>query len=127
MRKHEIEAHEGRTADFGAKVTHTNRDCMSRQIREGIGMRRSMQPILNSKTEWGSSTDPMLVPPEIPLRKSLMRGQTNNQQAGNTEKRVRVHTGRGEEELPHRLAKRGRRDEVQTDKPVLIHTRTQHM
>ena len=52
MRKHEIEAHEGRTADFGAKVTHTNRDCMSRQIREGIEMRRSMQPILNSKTEW---------------------------------------------------------------------------
>ena len=52
MRKHEIEAHEGRKADFGAKVTHTNRDCMSRQIREGIGMRRSMQPILNSKTEW---------------------------------------------------------------------------
>ena len=52
MRKHEVEAHEGRTVKFGAKVTHTNRDCMSRQIREGVGMRRSTQTLLNSKTEW---------------------------------------------------------------------------
>ena len=52
MRKHEIEAHEGKTVNFGAKVTHTNRDCMSRQIREGVGIRRSMHPVMNSKTEW---------------------------------------------------------------------------
>ena len=52
MRKHEVETHEGRKVKFGAKVTHTNRDCMSRQIREGVSMRRSTQPLLNSKTEW---------------------------------------------------------------------------
>ena len=52
MRKHEVEEHEGRTAEFDAKVTHTNRDCMSRQVREGVMIRRSKQPILNSKTEW---------------------------------------------------------------------------
>ena len=52
MKKHEIEKHEGRKARFGAKVTHTNRDCMSRQIREGSMIRRSERPILNSKAEW---------------------------------------------------------------------------
>merc|ERR1712141_490883 len=35
----------------GAKVTHTNRDCMSRQIREGTQIRRCEKPILNSKAE----------------------------------------------------------------------------
>ena len=52
MRKHEMEEHEGKTTKFGAKVTHTNRDCMSRQVREGVMIRRSKQPVLNSKTEW---------------------------------------------------------------------------
>ena len=52
MRKHEIEKHDGKTVKFGAKVTHTNRDCMSRQIREGTVIRRSEKPLLNSKTEW---------------------------------------------------------------------------
>ena len=52
MAKHEVEMHEGRAVSFGAKVTHTNRDCMSRQVREGVSIRRSMHPVLNSKTEW---------------------------------------------------------------------------
>ena len=52
MKKHEIEKHEGRKARYGAKVTHTNRDCMSRQIREGTMIRRSERPVLNSKAEW---------------------------------------------------------------------------
>ena len=52
MKKHEVEKHDGRAVKFGAKVTHTNRDCMSRQIREGTQIRRCEKPILNSKAEW---------------------------------------------------------------------------
>ena len=52
IRKHEVDMHEGRAVNLGAKVTHTNRDCMSRQVREGVSIRRSVHPVLNSKTEW---------------------------------------------------------------------------
>jgi hypothetical protein len=52
MKKHEEECHGGREVQFKARVTHTNRDCLSRQIREGVLIRRSNRPILNSRTEW---------------------------------------------------------------------------
>ena len=52
VKKHEVEKHDGRAVNFGAKVTHTKRDCMSRQIREGTLIRRCEKPILNSKAEW---------------------------------------------------------------------------
>ena len=51
-RKHEEECHEGQEVKFKATVTHSNRDCLSRQIREGVQIRRSSKPILNSRTEW---------------------------------------------------------------------------
>ena len=34
------------------QVIHSNRDFLSRQIREGVQIRRSSKPILNSRTEW---------------------------------------------------------------------------
>ena len=52
MRKHEEEVHGGQEVEFRAKVTHSNTDCLSRQIREGVLIRRSHRPVMNSKTEW---------------------------------------------------------------------------
>ena len=52
MSKHFEEEHGGEQKKFKAKVTHTNRDCLTRQIREGILIRRTTKPLLNSRTEW---------------------------------------------------------------------------
>ena len=52
IRKHEIEKHDGRTVEMRARVTRTNRDCLSRQIQEGVDIRTCQQPIMNSKSEW---------------------------------------------------------------------------
>ena len=52
MNRHHQEEHLGKDRRFLAKVTHTNKDCLTRQIREGVLIRRSKQPILNSKSEW---------------------------------------------------------------------------
>ena len=52
IRKHEEECHEGHEVQLKARVTHSNKDCLSRQIREGVQIRRSSKPILNSRTEW---------------------------------------------------------------------------
>ena len=52
MRKHMEERHLGEEENFTAKVTHTNKDSLTRQVREGVLIRRSMKEIMNSKTEW---------------------------------------------------------------------------
>ena len=52
MKKHMDERHVGEEKDFAAKVTHINKDCLTRQVREGVLIRRSMKEIMNSKTEW---------------------------------------------------------------------------
>ena len=52
MSKHYREEHIGEEKKFSAKVTHTNRDCLTRQIREGVLIRRATKPLLNSRTEW---------------------------------------------------------------------------
>ena len=52
MKKHMDERHVGEEKDFIAKVTHINKDCLTRQVREGVLIRRSMKEIMNSKTEW---------------------------------------------------------------------------
>ena len=52
MNKHYEEEHKGERKRFEAKVTHTNRDCLTRQIREGVLIRRATKPLLNSRTEW---------------------------------------------------------------------------
>ena len=52
MKRHFREEHSGRDANFTAKVTHSNKDCLTRQIREGVLIRRATKPLLNSRTEW---------------------------------------------------------------------------
>ena len=52
MKKHMRECHEGQEGNFRAKVTHTNKDSLSRQIREGVMIRRSQRRVLNTKSEW---------------------------------------------------------------------------
>ena len=50
--KHMRECHPGEEKCFTARVTHTNKDCLTRQVREGVLIRRSSKPLLNTKTEW---------------------------------------------------------------------------
>ena len=52
MEKHFKDEHRGEEKQFAAKVTHTNKDCLTRQIREGVLIRRADKTLLNSRTEW---------------------------------------------------------------------------
>ena len=52
IKKHQEEEHAGLPAEFGAKVTGMFKDCLSRQISEGVSLRRSNERVLNSKSEW---------------------------------------------------------------------------
>ena len=52
MHRHMIEYHKGEESKFTARVTHSNKECLTRQVREGVLIRRSGRPILNTKSEW---------------------------------------------------------------------------
>ena len=54
IRKHLEQYHngEGQGHDFEAKVTHINRDCLSRQVREGVLIKNSGANIMNTRSEW---------------------------------------------------------------------------
>ena len=52
MKKHMEEKHAGEADDFTAKVTHSNKDSLTRQIREGVLIRRSKKELMNNKAEW---------------------------------------------------------------------------
>ena len=52
MLKHQIGEHGGAVADFSAKILGTFKDCLSRQVSEGIHIRRCSSKVLNSKAEW---------------------------------------------------------------------------
>ena len=52
IKKHQEEKHQGRQAQFKAKTTGVFRDCLSRQVSEGVYIRRSDKTVLNSKSEW---------------------------------------------------------------------------
>ena len=41
MVKHVKEEHDGNEGQFRAKVTHSNKDCLSCQVREGVLIRRN--------------------------------------------------------------------------------------
>ena len=51
MRKHMEEKHSGQEANFKPRVTHVNKHCLTRQIREGVLIRHNKHS-LNSKSEW---------------------------------------------------------------------------
>ena len=52
MVKHQTNVHQGEVAEYKAKVTASTRDCLSRQVREAVLIRRCQVPVLNGKTEW---------------------------------------------------------------------------
>ena len=52
MVKHQSQEHQGDEGSYRAKVTTSTRDCLTRQVREAVLIRRSQVPVLNSKTEW---------------------------------------------------------------------------
>ena len=52
MAKHQEEIHNCQPADFDAKVTGMYKDCLSRQVAEGVAIRRCQTNVLNSKSEW---------------------------------------------------------------------------
>ena len=52
MNKHQIDRHYGVAADFQATVTSSFKDCLSRQVAEGVHIRRCKKEVLNSKSEW---------------------------------------------------------------------------
>ena len=66
MNKHMEECHEREERKFSAKVTHSNQDCLSRQIREGVLIRRDNRILLNSKAEW-------FQPPLLRVQSELIR------------------------------------------------------
>ena len=52
MHKHQIKKHDGLPGRYSAKVTGSYKDCLSRQVSEGVSIRRSTAEVLNSKSEW---------------------------------------------------------------------------
>ena len=50
--KHQNNEHSGIEPAFKATVTAKTRDCLSRQVREAVLLRRSNKNVLNSKSEW---------------------------------------------------------------------------
>ena len=52
MQKHQVEKHQGLEGHYTAKVTGSSTDCLTRQVREAVMIRRCEVPVLNSKTEW---------------------------------------------------------------------------
>ena len=52
MVKHQHDRHSGLPADFKARVKISFQDCLSRQVAEGVHIRRSKNEVLNSKSEW---------------------------------------------------------------------------
>ena len=52
MKKHMDEHHKDMQSKFIARVTHTNKDCMTRQVREGVMIRKHSHNIMNTRAEW---------------------------------------------------------------------------
>ena len=52
MQKHQTRRHRGEPGSYAARVTGSYTDCLSRQVSEGVRIRRCNVEVLNSKTEW---------------------------------------------------------------------------
>ena len=52
MKKHQDSVHQGEEGVYEAKVTSRTRDCLTRQVKEAVLLRRCQVPVINSKTEW---------------------------------------------------------------------------
>ena len=52
MHRHQADKHHGIEAKFEAQAKMTFKDCLTRQIAEGVAIRRCDKEILNTKSEW---------------------------------------------------------------------------
>ena len=52
MARHQEEHHSSQPADFTAKVMGKYENCLSRQVAEGVAIRRCKTNVLNGKSEW---------------------------------------------------------------------------
>ena len=50
--KHQLEKHDGCAAVCTAKGKKKYKDCLSRQVAEGVQMRRCEANLMNTKSEW---------------------------------------------------------------------------
>ena len=66
VRRHMEQHHKGLQSKFKARVTKANNDSFSRQVREGVLIRRCRKEMLNSKSEW-------FQPPIYRVRSELIR------------------------------------------------------
>ena len=67
MLKHQNKEHHGSPGSYTAKVNATAKDCLTRQVREAVHLRRSSAHILNGKTEWHQ-------PPLFRIQSEISRG-----------------------------------------------------
>ena len=65
--KHQQDKHQGGEALYSAKVTGTYKDCLSRQVAEGVEMRRCTSNLMNTKSEWHQ-------PPIWRIQTEILRG-----------------------------------------------------
>ena len=65
--KHQMEEHQGARAEIAAKVTGNYSDCLTRQIAEGVLIRRSNTVLMNTKAEWHQ-------PPIWKVQSEILRG-----------------------------------------------------
>ena len=66
VHRHMEQYHRGSQSRFRAKVTKANNDSFSRQVREGVLIRRCRREMLNSKSEW-------FQPPIYRVRSEIVR------------------------------------------------------
>ena len=66
VRRHMEQHHPDTGSSFKARVTKTNKDSFSRQVREGVLIRRSSKEMMNSKSEW-------FQPPIYRVRNEIVR------------------------------------------------------
>ena len=52
MLKHQVKEHNGAAGLYAARVTGSDRDCLTRQVREAVQIQRCQEPVLNAKSEW---------------------------------------------------------------------------
>ena len=69
MVKHQASKHQGDDPSYKAKVTASTRDCLTRQVREAVLIRRTQVNVLNGKTEWHQ-------PALFRIQSELERGQS---------------------------------------------------
>ena len=67
MLKHQASANQEEDVVYKAKVTASTRECLTRQVKEAVLIRRSQVRVINGKTEWHQ-------PPLYRIQNEIERG-----------------------------------------------------